>query len=145
MNECNLYCKIVKYSILSEVCMMKTVPHSTVSPQMWCINGVGLPTPRFVCKTLLCKVNLSNPKNSAWFCFPGLINLRNVIEIDFCFLGVHMSLSTWCKILFTLGLFANYFSLKSLSLFVKSQMNVLCALKLTELWNTNLFLDLNIY
>ena len=33
-NECTLYCKIVKYCILSEVCMIKTVPHSTVSPQM---------------------------------------------------------------------------------------------------------------
>ena len=31
----NLYRKIVKYCILlSEVCMIKTVPHSTVSPQM---------------------------------------------------------------------------------------------------------------
>ena len=40
LNECNLYCKIVKYCILSEVCMIKTVPHSTVSPQMWCINGI---------------------------------------------------------------------------------------------------------
>ena len=40
LNECNLYCKIVKYCFLSEVCMIKTVPHSTVSPQMWCINGI---------------------------------------------------------------------------------------------------------
>ena len=40
LNECNLYCKIVKYCILSKVCMIKTVPHSTVSPQMWCINGI---------------------------------------------------------------------------------------------------------
>ena len=40
-------------------------------------------------------------------------------------------LSTRCKILFTLGLFANNFSLKSLSLSLKSHMNVLCALKLT--------------
>ena len=31
----NLYRNIVKYCILlSEVCMIKTVPHSTVSPQM---------------------------------------------------------------------------------------------------------------
>ena len=37
-------------------------------------------------------------------------------------------LSTRCKILFTLGLFANNFSLKSLSLSLKSHMNVLCAL-----------------
>ena len=35
-----LYCKVVKYCILSEVCMIKTVPHSTVSPQMWCINCI---------------------------------------------------------------------------------------------------------
>ena len=34
LNECNLYCKIVKYCILSEVCMIKTVPHSTISTQM---------------------------------------------------------------------------------------------------------------
>ena len=41
LNKCNLYfCKIVKYCFLSEVCMIKTVPHSTVSPQMWCINGI---------------------------------------------------------------------------------------------------------
>ena len=45
--------------------------------------------------------------------------------------------------MFTLGLFANYFSLKSLSLSLKSHMNVLCALKLTELWNTSLLFDLN--
>ena len=40
LNECNLYCKIVKYRILSEVCMIKTVPHSTVSPQMWCTKSI---------------------------------------------------------------------------------------------------------
>ena len=65
-----------------------------------------------------------------------------MIEYDCHFLGVHMRLLTQCKILFTLGLFANYFSLKSLSLSLKSHMNVLCALKLTELWNTSLLLDL---
>ena len=32
--------KIVKYCILSEVCMIKTAPHITVSPQMWCIKSV---------------------------------------------------------------------------------------------------------
>ena len=66
-----------------------------------------------------------------------------MIEDDCYFLGVHMRLSTRCKILFTLGLFANYFSLKSISLSLKSHMNVLCALKLTELWNTSLLFDLN--
>ena len=35
-----LFWKIVKYCILSEVCMINTVPHSTVSPQMWCIKSI---------------------------------------------------------------------------------------------------------
>ena len=34
LTECNLSWKIVKYRILSEVCMI----NSTVSPQMWCIK-----------------------------------------------------------------------------------------------------------
>ena len=59
------------------------------------------------------------------------------------FLGVHMRLSTRCRIWFNLGLFANYFSLKSLSVSFKSNINVLCAVKLTELWNTSLLFDLN--
>ena len=33
LNDCNLYFKTVKYCILSEVCMIKTAPRSTVSPQ----------------------------------------------------------------------------------------------------------------
>ena len=65
-------------------------------------------------------------------CFLGLIYcdqeplcLLNVIE-DYCyFLCVHIRLSTRWKILFTLGLFANCFSLKSLSLSLKSHMNML--------------------
>ena len=40
LNECNLSWKIVKYCILSEVCMIKTAPHITVSPQMWCIKSM---------------------------------------------------------------------------------------------------------
>ena len=40
LNEWNLYCKILKYCILSEVCMIKTAPQSTVSPQMWCIKSI---------------------------------------------------------------------------------------------------------
>ena len=34
LNECNLSWKIVNYCILYEVCMIKTAPHSTLSPQM---------------------------------------------------------------------------------------------------------------
>lgn len=40
LNKCNFCCKIVKYCILSEVYMIKTVPHDTLSPQMWCTNGI---------------------------------------------------------------------------------------------------------
>ena len=40
LNECNLYCKIVNYCTLSEVCMIKTASHSIVSPQMWCIKSI---------------------------------------------------------------------------------------------------------
>ena len=36
LTECNLSWKIVKYRILSEVCMI----NSTVSPQMWCIKSI---------------------------------------------------------------------------------------------------------
>ena len=44
--------------------------------------------------------------------------LLTVVEIDWYFSGVHIGLLTRCKIGFTLGRFANYFSLKlgSLSL-----------------------------
>ena len=70
--------------------------------------------------------------------------LLAVVEDDCYFSGVHMELfKTRCKICFTRGQFANYFSLKSVSLSLKSHMNVLCALKLTELWNTSLLFDLN--
>ena len=42
--------------------MIKTAPHSTLSPQMWCLKKkqkVGLHAPRFIGK------NLSKAKNSA--------------------------------------------------------------------------------
>ena len=70
LNECNLSWKIVKYCILYVVCMIKTAPHSTLSPQTWCIKKYK----RLVCThpdllARICKVNLSNRKNSAWFVF----------------------------------------------------------------------------
>ena len=76
MNEYNLSCKIVKYCILSDVCMMKTMPHSTVSPQMWCINVIkGWFTSTQICwQEYVCKVNLSKAKKISLIFSPGLIN-----------------------------------------------------------------------
>ena len=53
------------------------------------------------------------------------IMLLTVIKDDYYFGGVHIGLLTQCKICFTLGLLANYFSLKSVSCSLKSHMNVL--------------------
>ena len=53
-------------------------------------------------------------------CFPGLIYCDRTWLL---FLAVHIRLLTRCKICFTLKL-SNYFSLKSLSLCLKSDMNV---------------------
>ena len=102
----------LKYWILSEVCMIKTVPHSTVSPQMWYINGMkGWFTSTQICWQDFVKLSCLT-QNSAWF-FPGLINLRwwkatMDLKCDrrlLLFWGVHMRLSTRGKIWFTLGLF----------------------------------------
>ena len=113
--------------LLSEVWIIKTAPHSTLTPQMWCVKG-RMP-PDFLAR--FCKANLSNAKNLAWFVFQEFVSgglnfcdqepswLLNVIEDDCYFLGVHIRLSTRCKIWFTLGLSANYFFLKWLSLSLK--------------------------
>ena len=73
-----LYLQIVKYCILSEVCMIKTVPHSTVSPQMWCTNGkkVGFHSPRFVGKILQSK--LVKRKKFGLIFFPGLTVIKSL-------------------------------------------------------------------
>ena len=63
-----------------------------------------------------------------------------IFELQIIF---HFQLFLSANVRHTLGLFANYFSLKSLILSLKSHTNVLCALKLTELWNASLLFDLN--
>ena len=55
-----------------------------------------------------------------------------MIEDDCYFGGAHIRLLTRCKICFTLGPFANYFSLKSIDLSSHK-----CDLKLTDLWITS--------
>ena len=63
LNEGNFYFKIVKYYILSEVCMIKTAPHSNVAPLMWCITSIKrlVYTPPDLLARF-CKANLSNAK-----------------------------------------------------------------------------------
>ena len=87
---------------------------------------VGLHAPTFVGNIL--QSTLVERKKFGLIFFPGLINLRWSraimafkcdVEDDCQFLGVHMRLSTRCNIWFTLGLFANYFSLELLSLSLK--------------------------
>ena len=126
LNECNLYCKILKNCMLSKVCMTKAVPHSTVSPQMWCINGIK----GWFTRTQICWQERRSNYNLRWS--------RAVMALKcdrrwLLFLGVHMRLSSRCNIWFTFGLFVNYLSPKSHE----------CALKLTELWNTSIFFYLN--
>ena len=132
LNECNWYWKIVKYCILSEVCMIKTAPHSIVSPQMWCLKGmkVGLHTPRFDGNILWNKLLKRKKIRPDLFSKPNLLWWRAIVVLQcdqrwLLFVGVHMRLSTRCTIWLTLRLFANYFSLKSLNLSLKSHINVL--------------------
>ena len=74
LNKCNLSWKIVKYCILYEVCMIKTAPHSTLSPQTWCIKKYKrLVCPHPALLTRICKVNLSKAKNSTWFVFQEFV------------------------------------------------------------------------
>ena len=75
LNECNLSWKtIVKCYILYEVCMTKTAPHSTLSPQTWCIKKykrLVWTHPDLLAR--ICEVNLSNAKNSTWFVFQEFV------------------------------------------------------------------------
>ena len=88
--------------------MIKTAPHSTLSPQMWCIKK----NKRLVCThpdllARICKLVELKKFGLICFpriCFPGLIYcdqeplwLLNVIEDDCYFLGVHTRLSSRCK------------------------------------------------
>ena len=69
LTECNLSWKIVKYRILSKVCMI----NSTVSPQMWCIKYYKrlVETPPDLLARI-CTVNLMNAKKFGLICFPRI-------------------------------------------------------------------------
>ena len=132
LNECNLYCKIVKYCILSEVCMIKTAPHSTVSSQMWCIKSIKgwFTRPQTCWQDFVSKLVERKKFGLICFpiiCFPGLIYCDQEPLWLCYFLGLHIRLSTRCKIKFTLSLdrLQIIFSLISLSLSLESHINVL--------------------
>ena len=118
------FCKIVKYCILhrglydknsaSRYCFTSDVIYKKYKRLVYTSPDV---LARF------CKVNLSNGKKFGLICLPGLIYcdqeplwLLNVIEDDCYFLGVQLDLRLSSLLD---GLFASYFSLKSLSLSLK--------------------------
>ena len=102
--------------------MLKTAPHSTLAPQMWCIKKkqkVGLHAPRFIGQNLLSK--LVECKIFDLICFPRLMYcdqeplfLLNVTGNQF-YGCAYKDISTRCKICFTQ---------KSLSFSLKNHMNV---------------------
>ena len=134
--------------------MIKTVLHGTVLMMYKKYKRLVYTSPDLLAR--FCKINCKLVERKTFglicfprSCFPGLIYcdqgplwLLNVIEDDCYFWGVHIRLSTRCKIKFTLSLdcLQIIFSLKSLRLSLKSHE---CALKLTDLWNTSLLFDLN--
>ena len=88
LNECNLSWKMVKYCILYEVCMIKTAPHSTLSPQTWCLKKYK----RLVCThpdllARICKVNSFFERKKfdlicfPRICFPNLLWSRAIIAL----------------------------------------------------------------
>ena len=96
LNECNLSWKFVKYCILYEVCMIKTAPHSTLSPQMWCIKK----NKRMVCThpdllARICKLVERKKIRPNLFSTPYLRWSRAIIALK-CdrrlFLGEHIRL-----------------------------------------------------
>ena len=109
LTECNLCWKIVKYRILSEVCMINCTYCFTSDVMYKKYKRLVYTPPDLLAR--ICKVNLSNAKKFSLICFPricfrGLIYscdqeplwLLNVIEVVVCsFLGVHIRLSTRCK------------------------------------------------
>ena len=123
--------------------MIKTAPHSTLSPQMWSIKN----NKRLVCThpdlfKRICK--LVERKKFGLICFPRIcftrliycdqepLLLLNVTENYF--LGVHIrpcQLST------------RFVSLQNHSAFPSTQKSHECAVKLTDLWNTELLFDLS--
>ena len=96
LNQYNLYCKIVNYCILSEVCTIKTAPHSTGSPQIWCIKSIKswFTRPQICWQDSVKFKTCQTPKIwpdffSPRICFPGLVycdqeplGFLNVIEDD---------------------------------------------------------------
>ena len=123
LNECNLSWKIVNYCILYKVCMIKAAPHSTLSPQMWCIKSIK----GWFARTQICRQDFlkqtCRTQNDLFsnnlFSMLNLLWSRAIIALK-CdrrlFFGcTYKAISTRYKICFTP---------KSLSFSLKSHMNV---------------------
>ena len=107
--ECSLSWKTVKYCILSEVCMINTGSYSAFWPLMWCIKSIKgwLTHPQicwqdFVKQT--CRTQKIRPDlfSNNLFSRPNLLFSRAIMALEWdlrClyFLGVHIRLSTRCK------------------------------------------------
>ena len=124
--------------------MIKTAPHSTLSPQMWCIK-------KYINKRMVCThpdllgriCKLVEGKTFGLICFPRIcfprliycdqepLLLSNVTENYFFFFFIRLY-----------QLDTRFVSLQN-HLAFSSKVRHECALKLTDLWNTKLLFDLS--
>ena len=105
LTECNLSWKIVKYCVLSEVCMI----NSTVSPQMWCIKIIKgwfthpqICWQEFVNKPVEPKKIRPDLFSKNLFSRPNLLWSRAIMALEcdrrwLLFFGCFIWLSTRCK------------------------------------------------
>ena len=127
LNECNLSCKkkIGKYCILYEVCMIKTAPHSNLSPQMWYITN----NKRLVCThpDLLARIcKLVERKKIGLICFPRICFPRLIYcdQEPLLLLNVTGRLFFGCRYKAISTRYKICFTPKSLSFSLQSHMNV---------------------
>ena len=122
--------KLWNTALLFEVCMIKTTPRSTLSPQMWCIKNIKDRFARtqiywqeFVnaCRTQKIRSDLFS-KNL--FSTPYLLWSKAIIALKCVHIRLHQ-------------LDTRFVSLQI------PQKSHECAVKLTDLWNTKLWFDLS--
>ena len=119
--------------LLSEVCMIKTTPYITVSPQMWCIKSRLVYTPpdfvKQTCRTQTIRLDFF-PKNL--FFGPNLLWPRAIMALKcdrrwLLFFGcTYKAINLMSDLVHSWTVCKLFFSkLKSLSPYLKSRMNML--------------------